>query len=351
MLFVLNNACCQLNKKPQQNGTKDTSHYINKIDSLIKSEQPRKFNGVVLITQYGQVKYSKAVGYSNFAKKTPISLTDNFRIQSNSKQIAAVIVLKEVEKGNIDLNSPIKKYLPQLKQTWADSVTVHQLLNMSSGISAIDKPLLFEPGTSFHYSNPAYTLLGKIVENVTGNSFSKTTNQLFKELGMDNSYCYQFNGDNKGLINGHNHSDTQFHVVNFDSFGFTQESWKDFIPAGGIISNALDLYTWDSKLHKGKILNDKTYQLMINSEVVDFHQAFSEDDILYGYGINIHKKFSPIYYGHAGTGLGFASLKIYVPEKDLSFIILENVFNSDMNVNYHFEKEIRKIIMTSNLAK
>ena len=153
--------------------------------------------GVISITKNGKSLYSKAFGYSKMENKTPISLHDNFRIQSNSKQITGVILLREVEKGTIELANPIRKYLPEFNADWADSVTVHQLLNMSAGIVSLEKPLLFTPGTDFHYSNPAYELLGRIVKNVTGKEYAEVANNLFKELGMDNTYCYQLRQENQ----------------------------------------------------------------------------------------------------------------------------------------------------------
>ncbi|WP_366140391.1 hypothetical protein [uncultured Tenacibaculum sp.] len=68
--------------------------YSAKIDSLILTFTPREFNGVILITQNGKTKYSKEYGFSNFKEQTPIKLNDNFLIQSNSKQITAVLILK-----------------------------------------------------------------------------------------------------------------------------------------------------------------------------------------------------------------------------------------------------------------
>ena len=104
------------------------TNYSTKIDSLIKTTNIRKFNGVILVTENGKIKYSKSYGFKNFEKKTELNIDDQFEIMSNSKQITAVLILKEVEKGKINLQAPIKKYLPKLTQTWADSVTVHQLL-------------------------------------------------------------------------------------------------------------------------------------------------------------------------------------------------------------------------------
>ncbi|WP_257957503.1 serine hydrolase domain-containing protein [Parapedobacter tibetensis] len=328
-----------------------TDNYAAKIDSLMQTASPRAFNGVILITQNGKIKYSKAHGYSNFEDKTPITIKDNFRIQSNSKQITAVLILKEVENGRIDLNSPIKKYLPELKQTWADTVTVHQLLNMSSGITSLDKPLIFEPGTGFHYSNPAYSLLGRLVENVSGDKYIDLANGLFENLGMHNSFCYEIDKPNTGLISGYTNSTDEYNLFDFNTTGFTKETWKGFIPAGGIVSNVNDLNIWDTKLHNGEILRPETYGAMVTSNVEDFDETFSDKKKYYGYGVNISGNDPIKYIGHAGRGLGFVSLKFYVPEKGLDVIVLENVYNRDTDIIYHFEKEIRRIVLNSNLIK
>mgnify|MGYP000900382627 CR=1 FL=1 len=96
----------------------------SKIDSLIQLENPRKFNGVILITENGKPIYGKAYGFADFEKKIPLKLSDSFIIMSNSKLFTSVLVLKEVEKGKIDLNEKISEYLPELSQSWKDSITV-----------------------------------------------------------------------------------------------------------------------------------------------------------------------------------------------------------------------------------
>jgi D-alanyl-D-alanine carboxypeptidase len=332
-------------------GQKTIDDYSSKIDSLIQTTNPRSFNGVILITQKGETKYSKTIGYSDFDKKIPLTLKDNFRIQSNSKQITAVLVLLEVEKGNLSLDKPIKTYLTDLKQPWADTVTVHQLLNMSAGIVNLDKPLAFKPGTDFYYSNPAYGLLGRLIEKVTGKKYIEVANNLFKELKMKNTYCYEIDKTNNNLANGYWQVKDSISLVDFKTLNFTNESWANFIPAGGIISNAIDLNTWDTKLHSGKILQTKSYVSMVNSTIVDSDFTFSEKKSNYGYGVNINEGEPVKYIGHAGRGIGFVSLKIYVPSKELDVIILENIYHRDTNIVYFFEKNIRQIVMNSNLAK
>lgn len=347
---------CSNDKSKTNNANQLADDYTSKIDSLIHTTNPRKFNGVVLITQNGETKYSKAYGYSDFEKETPIGENDRFRIQSNSKQITAVLILREVEKENLKLNAAIKEYLPDLKSTWADSVTVHQLLNMSSGIIDIEKSLIFKPGEGYRYSNPGYGLLGSILQNVTGQEYKQLANQLFAELGMSDTYCYEFGEDNEGLINGYLLENGKTRIVAFDSLGFNKESWKDFIPAGGIISNAHDLNIWDTNLHTEEVLSSDLLDQMTTPSNRGPHAAFDGDTIGYGYGLQIQDQHPTRHLGHGGRGLGFVSLKLYIPESSVDVIIWENIYCRDGDwmtgdVVYHFENEIRKIVVNSSLGK
>jgi len=340
-----------LNCNRSTNNKNQIDDYSDKIESLIATKHPRKFNGVILITQNGKTKYSKEYGYSNFKNRTPIKIGDNFRIQSNSKQVTAVLILKEVEKGTIHLNRTIGDYLPDFKKNWADSVTVHQLLNMSSGIIGLDQALLFKPGTEYKYSNPAYGLLGEILENISGQRYIDLANNLFKDLSMKNTFCYEFGTNPNSLINGYINTDNGYTLVDFYSRGITPKGWLNFIPGGGIISNAFDLNTWDTKLHNGQILKSESYDLMIDFNIRGQHVAFGDKQIGYGYGLRIDDSKHLKIIGHAGKGIGFTNIKFYVPEKKLHVIVLENVYDDDANTVYHFEKEMISLILNSNLVE
>ncbi|RWX01615.1 serine hydrolase domain-containing protein [Flavobacterium cerinum] len=90
---------------------------------------------------------------------------------------------------------------------------------------------------------------------------------------------------------------------------------------------------------------------MATSKIIDSDFTFSENKSNYGYGVNINEKEPGRYIGHAGRGIGFVSLKIYVPSEKLNIIILKNIYNRDTNIVYHFQKSIRQIIMNSSLIK
>jgi len=318
--------------------------YSAKIDSLIQLANPRTFNGTILITKKGKIKYQKAFGYSNLEKKTPLTTQDNFIIMSNSKQITAVLILKEVEKGKIDLHSPVKKYLPDLVQTWADTVTVHQLLNFSAGIISLDKPLIFKPGTDFKYGNTTYVMLGKIIEKVTGRTYIEVANELFKELKMKNTFCFE-QGKVQNRVQGYRNSNNYFTAVE------TPIEHNDAIPAAGVISNVVDLNIWDTKLHHGKILKSETYKLMTQYNITAQHNAFGKEKIGYGYGVRISDKMPIRYIGHTGGGSGFVSFKIYFPETNVGIVVLENQSNENIDLFYDFEIKIKEIVMNSSLVK
>ena len=318
--------------------------YSAKIDSLIKITNLRPFNGVILITKNGKTEYSKAYGFENFNTKVSLKMENQFEIMSNSKQITAVLLLKEVEKGNVNLQSPIKKYLPYLTKSWADSVTVHQLLNHTHGIVDTEKSLAFKPGSDFKYGNLSNILLGKIIENVSHKTYRELAETLFQSLKMKNTFCFS-KSNRRNLVYGHMNKNNVFKVVDSSFIN------DDNLPADGIITTAKDLIIWNSNLHKGKILKPETYKLMTNSSVLSQHDVFGKEKMGYGYNIRIVEDNGMKYFGHTGLGDGFASLNIYIPKYDVSIIVLENQMNEDDDLYYYFETKIKDIILKSSLMK
>ncbi|MFW0738734.1 serine hydrolase domain-containing protein [Flavobacterium sp. T12S277] len=313
----------------------------SQIDSILKKASP-VFNGVVLISKKGKTIYSKAQGFENFETKKPLTLNSHFEIMSNSKQITAVLILLEVEKGKINLNAPIKKYLPDLTQSWADSVTVQQLLNHSHGITSLQKPLAFPPGTDFKYGDLSFSLLGKIVANTTKKSYSENANLLFKKLKMKNTFVYDA-AKNQNIVLGYLNKNGVFESMKNSKI--TPES----LGADGIVSTVNDLALWNENLHKGKILQPKTYPLMITSKITSQHNFFGKEKEGYGSGIRIIQKETVKYLGHTGLGDGFSSVNLYFPESETTVIILENQMNTEPNLFYASEFKIKNAVLNSNL--
>lgn len=318
-----------------------TTPFSAQIDSLIAVSSP-KFNGVVLISKKGKTIYSKVDGFADLDKKTPLGINSQFEIMSNTRQITAVLILREYEQGRIDLHEPIKKYLPYLKQTWADTITIHQLLNHTHGIVDLQKPLLFKPGTDFKYGNMGYPFLGKIIEYSSKKSYSEMANSLFKSLKMNNTFCYSID-NNKNLVSGYINENNSFKKA--ENSLITAES----APSCGIISTANDLAIWNNNLHRGKLLKPETYQLMNHYNIKAQHNVFGKEKVGYGYGIRIVDQETPKFMGHTGLGDGFSSVNLYFPKSEVSLIVLENQMNTNSDLFYNVGIKIKNILLKSDL--
>lgn len=325
------------------------NNYSTKIDSLLKVKKPREFNGVVYIQQNGKTKYAKAYGFTDFNKKAQLKIDDKFSTMSIAKQFTATLILQEVEKGTIDLQTPIRKYLPDFKYSWADTVTVHHLLNHTSGLYSenMDKPLKFKPGTAFSYSNVGYYVAGLILEKQSGKSFESLVTTLFKKCKMNNSY-YPNETNSKFLVKGHT-------IKKDGTFKLNEKSDFDADNYFGshLIVTAPDLAKWNECLHNGKVLKPVTYKMMTNYVITDQHQVFSEKPIGYGYGLRINDKADIYEIGHTGfhPSEGFTAVNLYYPKTKTSVVIMENVGNENFDIAYYFEQEIKKIVKESKLLK
>lgn len=341
-LFLIFTAFISCNSSAHQKDNLST-----KIDSLISITNPRSFNGVVVIEQNGKVKYSKAHGYANFDKKTPLKITDRFATMSIAKQITATLVLQEVEKGTIDLQVPVRTYLPDLKYSWADTITMHQLLNNSSGIGSknLDEPLKFKPGTAFYYTNVGYSLAGKILEKQSHKTYKELVTALFKKCKMNDSY-YPLQTNDDHLVKGHFIKENGTYEL-IEKTKFTPEQYF----GAYLIVTAPDLAKWNECLHKGKLLKPTTYKAMISYTITNTHSLFGEKAIGYGYGLRINDK-DPVYeLGHTGfhPAEGFTAVNLYYPKTDTSIIVMENLATENFEIAYYFEQQIRAIVKQSQL--
>jgi D-alanyl-D-alanine carboxypeptidase len=335
-------AKCNLSAQQKDN-------YSTKIDSLLKTKNPRDFNGVVYIQQGEKLKYEKAYGFADLNKKIPLKIDDKFSTMSIAKQFTATLILQEVEKGTIDLQTPIRKYLPDLKYSWADTVSVHQLLNNTSGLysESIDKPLKFRPGTAFNYSNVGYYVAGMVLEKQSGKSFETLVTALFKKCKMNNSY-YPNETNSIFLTKGHLIK-KEGTIMQFEKISFAPEKYL----GSHLIVTVSDLAKWNECLHNGKLLKPATYKMMTNYSITNKHQLFSENPIGYGYGLRINDKTEIYEIGHTGfhPSEGFTAVNLYYPKTKTSVIVMENQAYENFEIAYYFEQEIRKTVKESKLLK
>ena len=321
------------------------SNLAKRIDSLIACKTTKPFNGVILISQGGKTKYSKVHGYSDIARKRPLLLNDQFVIGSISKQFTAVLVLQEFDKGHINLFVPIHNYLPELSQSWADSVTVHNLLTHTHGVTELDKLTTFKVGTQFAYSQIGYDLLAKIIERTSGKSFAELSKELFNKCRMTNTFHPDIK-EYKNLVKGY--TEQQNGIVTFDS-----SSFDNYAAAGAFISTANDLILWNQNLQNGKLLKESSFAMMTTKQknAIRQHPIFGVTE--YGYGITIDTKDNILRLGQTGFAPGFVSMDFYFPKIKTSVVVFENVAydSDDIKKTFYYPIEILKILKESGLSK
>ncbi|MBW8682821.1 serine hydrolase [Chitinophaga rhizophila] len=309
----------------------------HRIDSLLRAPSATRFNGVICISNGEKNVYSKAMGYADFDQKKEMTRQHQFIIGSISKQITAVIVLREVDKGRIHLQDPIGKYLPAITSSWADSVTIHQLLAHTHGITELDKPLSFTPGSRFQYGFRSYDLLSQIVEKSSGQSFPDLCNDLFKACGMTHS-SHPRGRTYTRLCKG-------YRIEN--GARVEEAAYLDvFAAAGGLVSAAEDLVKWNNQLHGGKLLSDSAYQLMITKKENAFRDHVTLGTIDYGYGMTIPRVSSVPEMGVTGVAQGFISMDMYLPATKTSVIVLENVATDmkELKNSFYYHDQILRIV-------
>lgn len=147
-----------------------------------------KMNGNVLVADGGKVVFRGAFGCADGSRKVPLTLSDRFDIGSISKEFDAVGIMILAQEGKLKLSDPVSKFVPGLP-SWADTVTVDQLMHYTSGLPDIDwntvitdedalrnlralKTLDFPAGTHYAYGNNNTVLRKKIVEKASGMTFA-----------------------------------------------------------------------------------------------------------------------------------------------------------------------------------
>lgn len=317
---------------------------IANIDTLLNSKNAKPFNGVVLITDKKGTIYQKVQGFSDMEKSKTLQMNSQFVVGSVSKQFTAVIVLREYDLGHLKLTDVIGKYLPEIKQKWADSVSVHHLLTHTHGITALDEPLMFSPGSHYAYSQIGYELLARIVEKTSGQSFAKLSQELFRKCKMKNSF-HPDTKKYKHLAKGYTEREGK---LMFDS-----NSFENHPAAGSFISTAPDLLLWNNCLHGGKLLKPETYKIMITPQVnaVRNHPLFGFT--LYGYGITATDNKKPVQLGQTGFAPGFVSMDFYFPETGTNVIVLENTSydSDDLKKKFRYHTAILQFIKEDISAK
>lgn len=290
----------------------------------------------VLVMVDGQPVLRKGYGMADVEKGVKVTPDMIFRIASVTKQFTAVAVLQLVQAGKVLLTAPITKYVPDF-DTQGKTITVDHLLTHTSGlfnVTALDdflpqstrdlkpievanliagKPLEFEPGSRFKYSNTNYILLGMLIEQVSGRTYAENLEaSIAKPLGLADT---RYSRD--GAL-------TPRHARGYD-----RESSGRWVPmkpmsmtqpfaAGAIESTVDDLAKWTHALADGKALDAK----LLERAWTPYKPTGSPSD--YGYGWFIRTESGERWIGHNGGINGYQSAAVWIPEKKVFVAVLRN---------------------------
>jgi D-alanyl-D-alanine carboxypeptidase len=280
-----------------------------------------KFMGVVLVESHGKILLEKTWGYADRDAKTPLKLTDKFRLGSMNKMFTATATLQLVGKGKLSLDGTVGRYLPDYpNKDIADHTTIRMLLTHTGGTGDIfgddfDKHRLelktladyvklygarapeFPPGSRTSYSNFGFILLGIIIQKVSGEDYyDYVHDHIFVPAGMTDTASLPETDAIPGRVNGYTQKDGKW-VLNTDTLPWRGTS------AGGGYSTLADLLRFAHAMMDGKLLPDDLRDAATRSETVGDW---------YGYGFELHGTGLAHSYGHTGGAPGMATdLRIY----------------------------------------
>ena len=305
---------------------------VSRMDQVVQSYvSDKKFMGSVLVARGGEVLLSRGYGSANLEWNIPNSPATKFRLGSVTKQFTAASILLLEERGKLKTDDPVKKFMPDAPAAW-DTITIFHLLTHTSGIPSFtsfpdyasqepfaatpeklvarfrDKPLDFQPGEKWSYSNSGYVLLGYLLEKVSGESYEKFVQEnIFGPLTMkDSGY------DSNSAIIPRRAAGYARAKDETENAGFIHMS----IPfsAGALYSTTEDLLRWEQGLFGGKLLSAASLAKMTT--------PFKDD---YACGVSVRTVSGHRVIDHGGGIEGFNTFLAYYPEDKLTVVALSNL--------------------------
>src|SRR5688572_16016000 len=311
-------------------GTALAQNAGTRMDEIIQTFVSNKqFMGSVLVARGDQVLLSKGYGMANVEWEIPNTPSTKFRLASVTKQFTAAAILVLEERGKLKVEDTVKQHLPDAPAAW-DKVTIFHLLTHTSGIpSAVgvpgddyrtplttaenvalvrDKPLSFQPGENYTYSNSGYILLGYLIERISGQTYEKFVQEnLFAPLGMkDSGY------DSNSAIIPRRAAGYSPSASGPTNAAFVHMSRPH--AAGSLYSSVEDLLRWEQGLFGGKLLSKASLEKM----TTPFRNS-------YAFGLAVQTINGRRVIQHNGGIQGFNTVLAYYPEERVTVAVLGNL--------------------------
>lgn len=325
----------------------------NNYDEITNILDLVKFSGTICISKEGEIIYEKAMGKADYEREIANQMNTTFFVASVTKQFTAASILLLNERGKLNLDDTIDRYIPFYSQ--ADKITIRHLLNMTSGIAdylndvidmqyreeekasdlspsefflyavdgmnqkytfedvmklICDLPLMYRAGCKLRYSNTNYQLLGYIIEYVSGQSYEEFVKQnIFEPLQMNSSHMNGIMADANSYVNAN---------MNYRALGKSKSCGAD----GNIVSNAYDMNKWLQAVINGELLNSKSW-----TQCFTFIENSDKDLFPNNYGFGWMR--SDKWYIHGGCQLGYLAGVAIHPEDKISIVLLGNTCSED----------------------
>jgi len=314
---------------------------LSKEVQILNLLEEEGFNGNFLFAEKGEKKIEINLGYRDFENQDSLQMKHQFYLASVSKQFTGMACLLLAHEGKLDLDDKLSSFYPEIP--YANSVSIRQMLNHSSGIPdyyglGVYKPgmtnqdvldallndteLDFEPGSEFSYSNSAYVLLSLVAEKASGQTFSDLLEErVFKPLGMNSTLVFDQEKEMPPRAIGHTPEGEKKDYHAFTTGG------------GGLFSNIEDLYTWERALYTDKLLPQDVLQ-----EAYKPGELPDPEMTAYGFGWFLDRG-KPHRVWHSGSLEGFRNLmKRDMKEEILLLYLTNNSFGELAELSEKIEK-------------
>ncbi|AVE03775.1 serine hydrolase [Pseudomonas palleroniana] len=247
----------------------------------------RKIPGAqIVVIKNREIVYSNSLGYADLENKILVSQDSVFSINSIAKAFTGVAVMQLVEEGLLDLSSEVSNYLDDLPKAW-QGISIRQLAALTSGLPdvmtvgmdgsvgligdgtdssawlmAYEMPRFFKPGTKFNYSQTDYALLGRVIEKLSGMSFTDfIVGRQLIPVGMSNTKY----ANDRDIIDGRATTYSSLYPAAGEYTGISRSclNWPDMLrPAAGLHSTAIDLAHWLIALQNSSLLKSSSYSVL-----------------------------------------------------------------------------------------
>ena len=309
--------------------------FADPADDLLRTEMAsHRIPGAALkVIKDGKAVKTSVYGQANLELGVPVTADTVFEIGSVTKQFTAACILLLQQDGKLSVEDKIGKHLPNLPVAWTN-VTIRHLLTHTSGIKSYTglngfeltehltqdqfikklgtQPLEFSPGDSWKYSNSGFSLLGYIVENVSGTNYWQfLRTRILQPLGMNATTDRR-----PGTVIQHRadgYEQTSHVHINRD-YDLT-----DVFAAGAIVSTVGDLAKWNAALDTDELLTAETKTQMWTPQLLNNGKATK-----YGFGWFIEAVEGHRNIGHGGSTSGFSASLQRFPDDRLTIILLTN---------------------------